>query len=369
MSDTKQYKSLMSELDKIDVKRMPPEPIKRFATGILSIDSAFHGGIPEGKFIEMFGEKNSGKTTTAMLIARQYNQVGKYVCWLDAEKSLDPEYAAKFGWDVYEQNEGRQLLDVIQTETAEQWLEGLRKILKSNLYDLVVIDSLAAFVPRVELESDLEKGIMGVFPRLVSRFFRTVGPIMAMGCKTTVLILNQQRLDIGNANIYTGAPKIGPGGQAKDHYAAVTLMTMPPKDLMDGTERRGIIQRYQIKKSKVFSFTPRKQYELHIVVDEALGVYEVDTSYELFIVAQEHGLFKDEDGNKWENRVAYFNGQKIGNGEKQILAFLDEPSDLRQQIVDTLYANLSKTGEVHDLPVDDQPGVGQDESPDTQTDQ
>lgn len=364
MSDKKQYSSLIKSLDDIDVKISPIEPVEQFITGILSIDSVFHGGMPRGKFIEMYGEKNSGKTTTAMLIARQYNLGNEKVCWFDVEDSLDPVYAAKFGWDVHALGtDGLPLLDKVEAVTAEQWLQALREVLKSRYYSFVVIDSLAAMVPKTEYEADLDKGTMGIFPRLVSRFFRTVGPTMLMGCPTTVLILNQQRLDIGNAGPY-GAPKIGPGGEAKNHFVAVTLRTLPPKDDTVAEKRVGITQRYQITKSKVFSFIPKKYYNLKILIDEDAGIYEVDFAYELYFAAVQKGLLQDKDGSPWKKNVAFFRGTNLGNGETQILTFLSEPSEVRNAIQAALYETIGDNSDAVQLYP--QAGDGRDENPNPQ---
>ena len=358
MSDAKLHATLLKSLEKIDVRVIRPEPVRRTPTRILSLDTVFHGGLPEGRIVEMFGEANFGKSTTALLIARQYMNQGLRVALLDSEKTFDVEYAERFGMDVHALDEnGVPLLDVFQATTAEQWLDTIRELLNSRLYQLIIVDTLAGFVPRVEYESSIDKGTMGVFPRLMARFMRVTGPLMGNG-QATVLLLNQVRLDIGNANPYTGAPITTPGGMAVKHAPSIRIQLMKPQDKRVGDKIVGVVFRYKIVKSKLFTPDVKAVHELHIVIDEENQVHEVDTSYELLQAGKNLGLIVGKDGRPWESRVAFFEGVNLGNGEKQILEFLDEPSDIRSRLEQRIYDTIEKgqsLGQVNSDPGDPEP--------------
>ncbi len=342
----KTHDALVKAPVKINVELIRPEPIQNTPTSILSIDGLFSGGMPQCRVIEMYGDNNTGKSTTALLIARQYIRAGKRVAILDAEGTFDMEYAEKFGMDVYAVDpQGVPLLQIFRTSTAEQWMDALFDMLESKLYGLIVIDTLAKFVPRVEFESSIEKGTMGVMPRLASRQFRRIGPLM-QNSPTTLLILNQERLDIGNANIYTGAPKTSPGGKALKHEASIILHTLKPQDKRVGDQVVGLIFRFKVEKSKLWTPDVKAVHELHIQVDDENGIYEVDYSFELFLTAKNLGLLFDKSGLPWQKNNAFFEGENLGNGQDQIIKFLDEPSDVRDRLEAKIYELIEK-GQAH----------------------
>lgn len=367
---TASYNTMIKMLTKINVERREPEPIPRTLTGILSIDTLFMGGIPGERMIQIFGPEGSGKSTIGtILIPRQYIAQGKRVAILDSERSFDIDYARKFGFDpLVVDEDGDPLLDIFRARSAEEWLEAMLLILKNDRYDLIVIDSLAKFAPRVELESDLDKANMAVFPRMLSKFTRIIS---AIDYKATILVLNQERLDLGNVNKYTGAAKIAPGGKAMRHEFTVDLHMMTPKDIRNSKEEVvGIMLRARVEKSKIFSPDTKRIHEIRISVQN--NIHEIDTSYELYSEAKRLGLLVDKEGKPYEKLVAYYQGEKIGNGERQILEFLDEPSELRERLESAVRSAATSAGSGHPAPLPeaeaglwdgppDQPGDGIDE--------
>lgn len=338
---------LLKQLGKINVERIPAAPVPRTVTGILSMDALFRGGIPQGRVIEIYGQEGSGKSTTSLLLVRQYAAQGLRCAILDAENSIDLDYAMKYGLDLNAVDDGGQpLVDIYRANIAEEWFDALREIVKSRLYHLVVVDTLAKFAPRVEFEASIDKGTMGVMPRLVSRFFRIVGPLLYNN-PVTILVLNQERMDIGNANPYTGTPRTSPGGRSMKHEATVTLQTMRLQDKRIGDRMTGHIFRFKTVKSKLWNYDIKHIYELHVLTDDETGVYEVDFANELLAGARALGLLLGKDGKPWKANVAFFEGENIGNGEKQVLEFLAKPSDVRDRIEAAIYSNIASGVDAH----------------------
>lgn len=292
------------------------EPVRFHPTGILSLDMAFHGGLPIGRMVLWYGFTGTGKSTTAYLIIRNYTRMGDRCLLIDTERSFDETYANRIGIDL-------SLVDVLKPDTLEQMWDMMIMALDSKAYSLIVLDTLAKLSPSTELVASVSKEHMGLGPRINSKSTRMWARSLELS-GSTVLILNQERT---NLSTY-GAPNTNPGGKAVEHDAAVALyMTTRGKTEHDGQ----IIFRYQIRRTKVFQQPPPyDNFELHLIEDDEH--LDVDSSYELFFAARNLGIFEDADGGPWVNRVAFFEGEKIANGEANIIKFFDEPSDIRTRI-------------------------------------
>lgn len=351
---------LLKRLESINVQLRPPTLTRYRSTGIPSLDFAIRG-MPVDRVVQMYGEKSSGKSTLAMLILRAYLQRGEAVAWLDAERSLTLDYCDLLGIPVDAMDQGEPLLDRYEATTAEEWFDALRDALASRRYKLIVIDSLAKFAPRAEMESaSFDKQHMGLFPRLVSKFWRVMGASLS-GADCTILVINQERMDIGNANAATGfVPKTPPGGKAMEHESALTLAMMRPYETYNEQAERveRLNFRFKIEKSKLFPSSPKRQFDVFLACTPKR--YDVDWSYETFLLAKQLGLFTDKNGEAWVNRVAFFEGEKVADGEQNIIAFFDTESTLKDRIQEAIQLRL--TGE---KPASAEPTLWADEEEDS----
>jgi recombination protein RecA len=220
-----------------DANRMKVETI---STGALTLDLALGGGLPKGRVIEIYGPESSGKTTLALHALAEVQKQGGTAAFVDAEHALDPEYAEALGVDVKE-------LLVAQPDTGEAALEIVDQLVRSSAIDLVVVDSVAALVPRAEIEGEMGDAHVGLQARLMSQALRKItGNIGKSGC--TVIFLNQLRLKIG---VVYGNPETTTGGNALKFYASVRLDIRRIQTLKKGTEEYGIRAKVKVAKNKV----------------------------------------------------------------------------------------------------------------------
>ncbi|MGD1908286.1 MAG: recombinase RecA [Leptolyngbyaceae cyanobacterium] len=220
-----------------DANRMRVETIP---TGALTLDLALGGGLPKGRVIEIYGPESSGKTTLALHALAEVQKQGGTAAFVDAEHALDPEYAQALGVDTAE-------LLVAQPDTGEAALEIVDQLVRSSAIDLVVVDSVAALVPRAEIEGEMGDAHVGLQARLMSQALRKItGNIGKSGC--TVIFLNQLRLKIG---VVYGNPETTTGGNALKFYASVRLDIRRIQTLKKGTEEYGIRAKVKVAKNKV----------------------------------------------------------------------------------------------------------------------
>jgi recombination protein RecA len=220
-----------------DASRMKVETIP---TGALTLDLALGGGLPKGRVIEIYGPESSGKTTLALHALAEVQKMGGTAAFVDAEHALDPEYARNLGVDIEE-------LLVSQPDTGEAALEIVDQLVRSSAIDLVVVDSVAALVPRAEIEGEMGDSHVGLQARLMSQALRKItGNIGKSGC--TVIFLNQLRLKIG---VVYGNPETTTGGNALKFYASVRLDIRRIQTLKKGTEEYGIRAKVKVAKNKV----------------------------------------------------------------------------------------------------------------------
>ncbi|TAF49807.1 MAG: recombinase RecA [Oscillatoriales cyanobacterium] len=218
----------------------PQMRVETISSGALTLDLALGGGLPRGRVIEIYGPESSGKTTVALHAIAEVQRQGGIAAFVDAEHALDPVYAAELGVDIAN-------LLVSQPDTGEMGLEIVDQLVRSMAVDLVVVDSVAALVPRAEIEGEMGDTHVGLQARLMSQALRKItGNIGKSGC--TVIFLNQLRQKIG---ISYGNPEVTTGGNALKFYASVRLDIRRIQTLKKGTEEYGIRAKVKVAKNKV----------------------------------------------------------------------------------------------------------------------
>ncbi|MGF1494125.1 MAG: recombinase RecA [Microcoleaceae cyanobacterium] len=282
-----------------DSTRMKVETI---STGALTLDLALGGGIPKGRVIEVYGPESSGKTTLALHAIAEVQKKGGIAAFVDAEHALDPVYASALGVDI-------ENLLVSQPDTGEMALEIVDQLVRSVAVDIVVVDSVAALVPRAEIEGDMGDSHMGLQARLMSQALRKItGNIGKSGC--TVVFLNQLRQKIG---VVYGNPETTTGGNALKFYASVRLDIRRVQTLKKGSDEYGIRAKVKVAKNKVAP--PFRVAEFDILFGEGISTIGC-----LVDLAEETGIIKRK--GSWYS----YNGDNIGQGrDKTINYMLDNP--------------------------------------------
>jgi len=284
-------------------------PVEVIPTGSIALDVALGvGGLPRGRIIEIYGPESSGKTTLTLHAIANAQRAGGIAAFVDAEHALDPDYAQKLGVDI------DQLL-VSQPDTGEQALEIADMLIRSGAIDLVVIDSVAALVPRAEIEGEMGDSHVGLQARLMSQALRKLTGGLSQ-TKTTAIFINQLREKIG---VFFGSPETTAGGKALKFYASVRLDIRRIETLKDGSDAVGNRTRVKVVKNKMAP--PFKQAEFDIL-------YGVGISREgsLIDFGVEHGIVKKSGA--WYT----YEGEQLGQGKENARNFLIKNADVAAEI-------------------------------------
>ena len=293
------------------------------STGCLSLDVALGvGGVPKGRIIEIYGPESSGKTTLALHIVAEAQKSGNYAAFIDAEHAVDPEYSKKLGVNTEE-------LLISQPDNGEQALEICETLVRSGALDVIVVDSVAALVPRAELEGDMGDSHMGLQARLMSQALRKLTGTVSRS-NTTVIFVNQIREKIG---VIFGNPETTPGGRALKFYSSIRMEIRRITTLKDGGESVGNRVRVKVVKNKVAP--PFKQTEFDLMYGQGIS-FEGDI------------LDLAVSGNIIEKTGAWFSydDMKIGQGRENSKQFLKDNNDILAEIIDKVKAFMGLNEEV-----------------------
>jgi recombination protein RecA len=288
-----------------DATRMRVETI---SSGALTLDLALGGGLPKGRVIEVYGPESSGKTTVALHAVAEVQKNGGIAAYIDAEHALDPSYAGALGVET-------ENLYISQPDTGEAALEIVDQLVRSAAVDIVVIDSVAALVPRAEIEGEMGDAHVGLQARLMSQALRKItGNIGKSGC--TVIFLNQLRQKIG---VSYGNPETTTGGNALKYYSSVRLDIRRIQTLKKGTEEFGIRVKVKVAKNKVAP--PFRVAEFDIVFGKGISTIGC-----LVDLAEETGIIVRKGA--WYS----YNGDNISQGRDNAIKYLEEKPEFTEQI-------------------------------------
>ena len=308
-------------------------PVEVIPTGSIALDIALGiGGLPRGRVVEIYGPESSGKTTVALHAVANAQKAGGIAAFIDAEHALDPEYAKKLGVDT-------DALLVSQPDTGEQALEIMDMLIRSGAIDIVVIDSVAALVPKAEIEGEMGDSHVGLQARLMSQALRKItGALSQSG--TTAIFINQLREKIG---VFFGSPETTTGGKALKFYASIRLDIRRIETLKEGTEAVGNRTRVKVVKNKMAP--PFKQAEFDIL-------YGVGISREggLIDLGVEYGFVRKSGA--WYT----YEGDQLGQGKENARGFLRDNPDLADELEKKIKEKLG-VGPRVDAPADPAAGV------------
>ncbi|HET6143784.1 MAG TPA: recombinase RecA [Candidatus Acidoferrales bacterium] len=288
-------------------------PVSVIPTGALSIDAALGvGGVPRGRVIEIYGPESGGKTTLTLHIIAEAQRLGGQAAFIDAEHALDPVYARRLGVDV-------DNLLVSQPDNGEQALEIAQKLIQSNAVDVIVVDSVAALVPRAELEGDMGDPQMGLQARLMSQALRKLTAIVSKS-NTCLIFINQIREKIG---VMFGNPETTTGGRALKFYSSIRLDIRRIQSIKEGDRVIGSRTRAKVVKNKVAA--PFREAEFDILYGEG-----VSREGDLIDLGVEKGVL--EKAGTW---ISY-SGERLGQGRENVRIFLKEHADVRRKLENEL---------------------------------
>ncbi len=293
--------------------------VETIPTGSLALDLALGGGIPKGRIIEIYGPESSGKTTLALHAVAEVQKSGGLAAFVDAEHALDPEYAAKIGVNLDD-------LLISQPDTGEQALEITETLVRSAAVDIVVVDSVAALVPRAEIEGEMGDAHVGLQARLMSQALRKLTGVISKS-KCTVIFINQLRMKIG---VMFGNPEVTAGGNALKYYASVRLDIRRTEQIKEGDQSVGNHVKVKVVKNKIAA--PFKIAEFDIMFNQGISrsgdMIDLAVKYELIQKAGSWFSYKDE---------------KIGQGREAAKSFLDEHPKVVAEL-DKQIRELAKAG-------------------------
>ena len=296
--------------------------VEAIPTGALSLDIALGiGGVPRGRIIEIYGPESSGKTTLALHVIAEAQKMGGEAAFIDAEHALDPIYAKKLGVDIDD-------LIVSQPDTGEQALEITESLIRSGALDVIVVDSVAALVPKAEIDGDMGDSHMGLQARLMSQALRKLAGALNK-TKTVLIFINQLREKIG---VMFGNPETTTGGRALKFYASVRMDIRKIENIKQDGEIKGSRVRVKVIKNKVAP--PFREAEFDIVYGEGISKAGniLDMAVNLDII---------EKAGSWFS----YNGERIGQGRENVKKYLKENPDILQEVEGKVRDNFAKAFE------------------------
>jgi len=295
-------------------------PAETISSGSISIDYALGiGGFPRGRVIEIYGPESSGKTTLALQVIAEAQKAGGLAAFVDAEHALDATYAGKLGVET-------ENLLVSQPDNGEQALEIVEVLIRSGSVDVVVVDSVAALVPRAEIEGEMGEAQMGLQARLMSQALRKLTGIVSKS-KTSLIFINQLREKIG---VMFGSPETTTGGRALKFYASVRIDIRRIAAIKDGDAVVGGRTRVKVVKNKMAP--PFREAEFDIMYGEGISKEGdlLDLAVDKKIVDKSGAWFS-------------YSGERLGQGRENVKAFLKDRPEIRQSIEDKLRKELGLT--------------------------
>ncbi len=283
--------------------------VEAISTGSITLDKALGiGGVPRGRIIEIFGPEGCGKTTLALHIIAAAQKNGGIAAFIDVEHALDPEYSKKLGVNVED-------LYISQPNTGEEALEIVEMLIRSNAIDVIVVDSIAALVPKAEIEGDMGDAHMGLQARLMSQALRKLTAAISKS-KTVAIFINQIRMKLG---VMFGNPETTPGGKAMKFYSSVRLEVKKVENLKKGTDIVGSATRIKVVKNKVAP--PFKEARVDIMFGEGISLEGelVDLGVESDIIEKSGAWYSYKDN-------------KIGQGKENAKIYLKENPQIAREI-------------------------------------
>ncbi len=302
----------------IKMGELSDEKIEVISTSALSLDMALGvGGLPRGRIVEIYGPESSGKTTVALHVVAEAQKAGGRAAYIDAENALDPVYAAHLGVDINE-------LLVSQPDDGEQALEITEALIRSKAISVIVIDSVAALVPKAEIEGEMGDAHVGLQARLMSQALRKLAGVVNK-TNTTAIFINQLREKVG---VIFGNPEVTPGGRALKFYCSVRLEVRRGEAIKDGTEVIGNRTKVKVVKNKVAP--PFKTAEFDIMYGKGI-------SHEGDIVDMAAAADIVEKSGSWYS----YKGERIGQGRENVKQFLTRNPEICNEIENTVREKLT----------------------------
>jgi len=315
------FKNIEKKYGKGSIMKMGEAPrvsVSAIPTGAINLDIALGiGGIPRGRVIEIYGPESSGKTTLALHMIAEDQKQGNMCAFIDAEHAMDADYARNLGVDI-------DNLILSQPDTGEQGLDIAESLVRSGAVDLIVIDSVAALVPRAEIEGEMGDSHVGLQARLMSQALRRLTGVIAKS-NTTVVFINQLREKVG---VMFGSPETTTGGRALKFYSSVRLDIRRIKTITEGDNSIGSRTRVKVVKNKVAP--PFKVVDFDIMYGPGISKSGVilDTAVEMEIVDKAGSWFS-------------YDGEKLGQGRENVKTYLEENQDIMNEIEGKIRATLA----------------------------
>jgi len=307
--------------------------VEVISTGALPLDIALGvGGVPRGRIIEIYGPESSGKTTLGLHIIAEAQRQGGTAAFIDAEHALDPKYSENLGVNI------NNLL-ISQPNNGEEALEIAEALVRSNAIDVIVIDSVAALVPRAELEGEMGDSHVGLQARLMSQAMRKLSGAISKS-KTTCIFINQIREKVG---IMFGNPEITPGGRALKFYASVRMEIRKTQVIKDGDNSIGVQTRVKVVKNKVASPFRQANFDIMYGIGISVSGCILDMGVEMGIV--------DRAGS-WYS----YGDERLGQGRENAKAFLEENKEIMQEIDYKIRESVGLTEEKTEVAASEEDG-------------